>query len=387
MSSPISPFASDRIPEIDPSARSPRHRTVLMTVDAVGGVWRYAMELARALRPRRYRIVFAGLGPKPATAQVAEAEALGELVWLGQPLDWMVDDPAKLSGVGSALADLAHHHDVDLIHLNAPSQAADIDARIPTLCVSHSCLPSWWAAMKSDPLPAHLAFHLEINQMGFDGCDLVVAPSGSHAQAISQRYRQPRRLEVVHNAISAFLHGASREPMLFAAGRWWDEGKNGAVLEEAAASIDWPIFAAGATRGPNGQEHDFSNVEALGPLCHRDVLAHAMRAEIVVSPSRYEPFGLAALEGARAGAALLLANIPTYRELWKGAAVFFDPTDPADLAEKANLLIADPNLRAAMGSMALARSRNFTPDRQARQMDELYRSLAPRVHLPHAVRN
>ena len=36
----------------------------------------------------------------------------------------------------------------------------------------------------------------------------------------------------------------------------------------------------------------------------------------------YEPFGLAVLEAAQAGCALVLSDIPTFRELWDGAALF-----------------------------------------------------------------
>ena len=37
-------------------------RRILMTVDALGGVWTYAVELARALAPRGVEIVFAQHG-------------------------------------------------------------------------------------------------------------------------------------------------------------------------------------------------------------------------------------------------------------------------------------------------------------------------------------
>jgi glycosyltransferase involved in cell wall biosynthesis len=71
----------------------------------------------------------------------------------------------------------------------------------------------------------------------------------------------------------------------------------------------------------------------------------------------------------------VLSDIPTYRELWSEAAIFFDPRDPGALAEAVNRLAADAGLRAEMGARALARSRRFTPDVQARRMAELYRQL------------
>ena len=355
-----------------PSRMKDEAPVILMSVDAVGGVWRYAMELARALPVHGYRVVFAVLGPAPGPAQEEEARRLGDLVWLVQPLDWMVDGPGRLSTVGPALAALARDCRASLVHLNAPSQVVGLDASVPVVSVFHSCLPTWWMAVKGTPLPREWHWHRRLNQAGMEAADAVVVPSGSYAQAVEACYDPPFRIEVAYNGIAAFLPAAPREPFLFAAGRWWDEGKNGAVLARAAASLDWPVVMAGALESPTGQRQDLAGVRTLGSIPHENVLDHARRAGIVVSPSIYEPFGLAALEGARAGAALLLADIPTYRELWKGAALFFDPTDPDDLADKANLLIRDDQLRAEQASLALARSRRFTPDRQAETMSEVY---------------
>jgi glycosyltransferase involved in cell wall biosynthesis len=356
-----------------PQARSRGEAPViLMSVDAVGGVWRYAMELARALPAHGYRVVFAVLGPAPSVEQEAEARRLGDLVWLDQPLDWMVDGPERLSTVGPALAALADDCGASLVQLNAPSQVVGLDVSVPVVSVVHSCLPTWWKAVKGTQLPRAWRWHQRANQAGMEASDAVVVPSGSYAHAVAECYKRPLGLEVAYNGIAAFLPAAPREPFLFAAGRWWDEGKNGAVLAGAAASIDWPVVMAGPLESPTGQRLELSGVRTPGAIPHDGVLDHARRAGIVVSPSIYEPFGLAALEGARAGAALLLADIPTYRELWKGAALFFDPADPADLAAKANLLIRDDALRTAQASMALARSRRFTPDRQARTMSAIY---------------
>ena len=162
---------------------------------------------------------------------------------------------------------------------------------------------------------------------------------------------------------------------MFAAARWWDEGKNGAVLDAAAARLPWPVMAAGSICGPNGQRMDFAHARSMGELPHRQVTAHAGRSGIFVSPSRYEPFGLSTLEAARLGRPLVLADITTYRELWDEAAVFFDGDDPAALTAALSGLIDDPRQRTELGAAAQERSRRYVPDRQARQMAELYSSI------------
>ena len=46
---------------------------ILMTADAVGGVWTYALDLAVGLAPRGVEVVLAVLGPAPSPRQRAAA--------------------------------------------------------------------------------------------------------------------------------------------------------------------------------------------------------------------------------------------------------------------------------------------------------------------------
>ena len=57
------------------------------------------------------------------------------------------------------------------------------------------------------------------------------------------------------------------------------------------------------------------------------------QAAIFVAPALYEPFGLGVLEARARGCALVLVHIPTFRELWDGAALFADPRDDEALAQ------------------------------------------------------
>ena len=66
-----------------------------------------------------------------------------------------------------------------------------------------------------------------------------------------------------------------------------------------------------------------------------------------VSSARYEPFGLAVLEAAAAGCALVLSDIPTFRELWDGAATFVACDDDLALAQAIERIVDDVMLPAA----------------------------------------
>lgn len=360
----------------DPGARGYR---VLMTLDAVGGVWRYAMELARALRPHNTRVTFLGFGPPPSPAKVAEAERLGRLIWSDQPLDWMVCDELALSGVPTEIERIAAEEGADLLHLNMPTQAVDLSTSIPVVAVSHSCPITWWRAVKNEPLPESWHWLEDMNRRGLLRADAVIAPSGSHAQSLADCYGLVPGLSIIHNGLSNFMDGAEKDPVIFAAARWWDEAKNARLLDAAAANIDWPVVMAGAGEGPNGQTVIIENACHLDEVPHADLMRQLGRASIVVSPSLYEPFGLAALEGARSAAALVLADIPTYRELWNDSAVFFDPREVNSLENALQWVIEDPDLREELGQRALARSRRYTPDIQASNLVELYDTLSGRT--------
>ncbi|MBX4952165.1 glycosyltransferase family 4 protein [Rhizobium binae] len=346
-----------------------------MTVDAVGGVWRYAMDLAAGLQHEGVEIVFVGLGPAPSETQVSEATALGKLVWLDAPLDWMATSRAEIAGAPDEIARIARDNAVDLLHLNLPSQAAGIDTQLPVVVVSHSCVVTWFAAVRGTPVSPDLAWQHDVNRAGFDRADAVLSPSESHANALQAAYGPISQLKVVYNASRVETEQRPKKIFVFAAGRWWDEGKNGAVLDKAASVMSQPVVTVGSCLGPNGQRLRFSNADDRGSLSHSKAVALMQCAQIVVSPSVYEPFGLTALEAARCGAALVLSDIPNYRELWNGCALFFDPHDPMSLASACARLSGDAELRKELVAKSLARACTFNLERQAASVRETYAHL------------
>jgi glycosyltransferase involved in cell wall biosynthesis len=205
---------------------------------------------------------------------------------------------------------------------------------------------------------------------------MVIAPSASHASALTACYGEVSGLQVVHNAVRPAVTSNMRRNIVVAAGRWWDAGKNGAVLDAAAQHISWPIFCAGATTSPNGDGMLFHNAMSLGSLSYEESLRLMAEASVFVSPSLYEPFGLAALEAAKAGTPLVLADIPTYRELWTDAALFFPPGDAMALANAINRLSANPCTRKELGDAAIRRSRLYTVAKQASAMRSVYDQAA-----------
>jgi glycosyltransferase involved in cell wall biosynthesis len=349
---------------------------VLQTLDAVGGVWRYALDLARALHPLGVGTVFLGFGPRPSDAQAREAQALGSLDWADAPLDWLAGGPEELASIPALVAKAARRHVVDLLHLNLPTQAAGLQADRPVVVVSHSCVPTWFRSVRDSPPAPGWEWQGDLNARGLASASIVVAPSQSHADALTASYGPIRGLRVVPNATQASEERRPEQPFVLASGRWWDEGKGAATLDAAAKLTAWPVRLLGPTEGPNGATFEPRHVKPLGELPHPRAVSVMQEAGIFVSPSVYEPFGLAVAEAARAGLPLVLSDIPTFRELWDDAALFVPPRDPGAVADALNRLAADPAERRRMGEAARRRARRFTPAAQARSMLSLYKELA-----------
>ena len=313
---------------------------VLLTTDAVGGVWRYSVDLARGLAERGVTVVLAVLGPAAGAPQRAEVEAVSgvRLVETGLALDWTAEGPAELNEAGRRLATLAALLGVGSVHLHAPALMGDAAWPAPVVVVCHSCVGTWWRAMREGAPPEDFAWRIEATGAGLRRAAAVLAPSASQAAAMRAVYGK-MAIAVVHNGVEPRDEpGGARERAVLMAGRLWDEAKGAAVLDRAAVGLGAPVRAAGAVAGPNGAAVALEHMELLGTLDAAGMLAAFGGARVFCSMARYEPFGLAVLEAAQAGMRLVLSDIPTFRELWDGVAVF---TDEAGLPEALRAALDD----------------------------------------------
>jgi len=354
-----------------------RPQRVLITIDAVGGVWRYGVDLAGELGAAGIACRLAICGPRPDAAQEAECRSLRNvsLVWTGLPLDWMAADAAAVADVAGALVAMAQDWGADLLHLNNPSQAAGLPESMPVVVTSHSCLATWWSAVKGSDLPHDWRWQQELTARGMRRARVVMVPTASHGKAVTAAYGVLDHMRIVANATSSPQNaGAVKAPFVFAAGRWWDEGKNVATVDAVAALVRWPLHLAGALSRANLSTVALQHAEALGLLTQQATRAEMSRAAIFFSPALYEPFGLGVLEAAARGCALVLADIPSFRELWSGAALFVSPRNAAGFASAINRLMGFPAERQIFGKRAARRARDFTLARQAEQVQQVYAS-------------
>ena len=358
---------------------------LLLVTDAVGGVWTYSLELARALEPLDVETVLAVTGPSPSAEQRAATGGM-KLIDTGLPLEWMDTGPAEIADAGKALALIAACEGADVVQTSSAALLAGGVFEQPTVAVQHSCVATWWAAVKRTPLPDDFRWRRDLVAQGLSKADAVVAPSRAFAAATEHAYDLDRSVIAVHNGRTAQrVRDLPQGDFVFTAGRLWDEGKNVATLDRAAARIRAPFQAAGSAQGPNGASIALEHLIALGNLSDARVAGVMAARPIFASAALYEPFGLSVLEAAQAGCALVLSDIPTHRELWDGAALFVDPRDDQGFASAINHLLDNADERERLGEAARQRARQYSPQRTARGMVDIYaRVLQPQPQLAGA---
>lgn len=348
-----------------------------MTTDTVGGVFTYSAALARGLGGAGVTVTLACMGRRAAPEQCAELTRAGARVMDSDyRLEWMDDPWEDVARAGDWLLGIERRTRPDIVHVNGYAHAA-LPWRAPSVLVAHSCVCSWWRAVLNEPAPERYAQYRTEVRRGLDAADVVIAPSAAMLAALEREYGAVARARVIHNgSVPAAASSAGKEPFIFSAGRVWDRAKNIAQLERAAQRVPWPIIVAGDTSNPDGHETSaLPHLELLGALPHGEVTRWMQRASIFALPAHYEPFGLAALEAALAGCALVLGDIPSFRELWGDAASYVAPDDAEALAAALTELTGDAELRRTRAATARRRAERYDAAAMCQSYLELYRSL------------
>lgn len=133
----------------------------------------------------------------------------------------------------------------------------------------------------------------------------------------------------------------------------------------------------GATR-PQAQQEARSlgvtdRVTFLGNVS--DIPALYRKADIALLSTRYEGFGLAAVEAMASGTPLIISDVPGVREIVADGALSFPAADADALARLITRLISDPTLYTATAHRGMARAQQFNITDTAKAYLNLYGML------------
>ena len=306
-------------------------------------------------------------------AMVRAGLALGWAPQVVHAPDWLV---------AHAAITLAEHHGVPLVATLHATEAGRHSGWLPGRLNRQVHSVEWWLARRADELiTCSAAMREEVLALfGPDLAPVCVLHNGIHAGPWEGR-RRPR--------------AAGQPPTLLFLGRLeWEKGVQDAVaalprLRRSHPGTRLLVAGEGSQRAwlaERARAHRVSRaVTFLGHLDH-DGLADALAStDAVVLPSRYEPFGIVALEAAAAGAPLVASTAGGLGEavLDGRTGLSFAPGDVAGLAGAVRRVLDDPAAAAARARAAHDRLEvDFSWARIAAATAARYAAAGRRERLP-----
>ena len=161
--------------------------------------------------------------------------------------------------------------------------------------------------------------------------------------------------------------------------------KDADVLYRAFASIsnDFPdlelvLVGGGPISGPERELLRTLSVDKQTRqvnLSDADMVGAYAHAQAFVFPSRFEGFGIPALEAMACGTPTILAAATSLPEVGGDTALYFEPGKSDDLAAQLTTFLADPDLREALSKAGILRAASFTWHRSALSHVNVYREV------------
>lgn len=143
--------------------------------------------------------------------------------------------------------------------------------------------------------------------------------------------------------------------------------------------------------GPPGHDHHAvekliqsrniaDKVKLLGLVSDSKLAALYENASLFVFPSLCEGFGFPPLEAMHHKVPVLASNSSCIPETLDKAALYFDPHDINEMAEKMHLILSNNNLREKLVQAGSLRAREFTWEKTAKKTLAIYRLLLQQGH-------
>ncbi len=363
---------------------------VLVTADSLSSSWTYTRELVTGLVTRGVRVTLVSFGEIPLPEQTSWMDHLHGLDYRPTAfhLEWMQDAEEDLSESSAYLTALVHELRPDVLHLNQFCYGS-LPVDVPRVVMAHGDLITWSHAVHNHAprVERSLMWYHNTVANGLSGADAVVAPSSWMLDRISASYGRPQRGEVIYPGRNPIFFNpyVNKDDCVLAVGRLVDAGKQVFLLTQQPHSVPVCIVGAEHTvpmpripiRADVKVATDQTSVAIRGPQTEAQLRALYSRASIYAATARYEPLGMALLEAAFSRCAIVANDIPSFREIWGDAALYFRTNDSASLAENIRLLSEDRAMRRAYAELAYSRARErFTTKRMIDECLQLYRSLS-----------
>ena len=355
---------------------------ILLTTDPIGGVWTFTKELSTGLLRRGHSVALVAFGRALSKEQAAWCRSQEHLYGRAfrcdsssVPLEWMRSNYATYRDAEPFLARITDSFCPDIFH-TSQFCFGRFRCPAPRVITAHSDVLSWTEACRpehSTP-PDWLRRYRTLVQDGLDGADAVVAPTQWMLGALRNQFDLLSATHVIANGrtLQNASRHSTRQLQAVSVGRLWDRAKNLALL----TTIDppMPVLVAGEREHENSAAPaQLGQTQLLGCLSEANLLTLFRSSSIYLAPSIYEPFGLAPLEAALCGCALLANDLPSLREVWGDAALYF--SDAASLVALLRHLRSSPEALARAQQSAHRRALHHSAARMTEAYLDLYTEL------------
>lgn len=358
---------------------------ILLTTDTVGGVWTFTKELTIGLLDAGHSVALASFGGALSQEQAKWCSHIGTKYGSAfrsnnflVPLEWMPNNKNAYAAAEPSLLHLLDDFAADLLH-SAQYCFGHLPVSVPKIITAHSDVLSWGAACRPSGLePSEwLTQYRFLVQTGLDGANAVVAPTQWMLNALKGNFGFSCPTEVILNgrSLDRSPDEQIRKLQAVSAGRLWDEGKNIAVL--AKVRSPFPILLAGDQKHNGNVVPQFHKmISFVGQLDENGLFDLFHTSIIYLATSIYEPFGLAPLEAALSGCAVLANDIPSFREIWGDAILYFK--DAESISDLLAEMEEKPEILELFRDSSMRRARQLTRSRMVESYIELYASLISR---------
>jgi glycogen(starch) synthase len=346
---------------------------VLITTDVVGGVWQFTHELANGLLRKGSAVALVSVGGHPTPEHSQQCARLrseyGDNAFLYEsvaaPLEWMQQNDSAYHDAAPTLLRVAKEFSADVLHANQFCFGA-LPVEIPKIITAHSDVLSWAEACRNTPMENSrwLQQYCRLVADGLEGARALVAPSKWMLNALRRNFTVRARCSVIYNGRTIPpAESAIRQLRAVTAGRLWDEAKDIRLLAGVLSAV--PLYVAGDKQHEASRvQDDLGSLTMLGRLSEQELLEFFRESAIYICTSRYEPFGLAPLEAALCGCAVLARDIPSLREVWQDGARYF--SDVQTLSALLDELARDPDSLHAAQRRSSKRAISYNAERMVK---------------------
>ncbi len=216
--------------------------------------------------------------------------------------------------------------------------------------------------------------------------DTLITPSGADAELLRRTY--PRAtIDLIPNGIVNRIGDPAddvRVPTILFAGGLESTRKGLAFLEEALAQLSCSHTLRICGANPWNAVHS-CYVGELPPVQYKDLLR---QARLVVVPSRYESFSMAALEALNEGIPVILTNQAGFsRWISEGEGCLkVEYGDVVDLTSKIEKVLTDDAAYASLRRGGLLAAERFSSEKLATRMRAVYRRCGARfIHAERGI--